>query len=216
MRFLCALLAFALTACGRADARETNTPSLTVEYMQGDSARVIARWSRPCDAKGCADSYEVAWWRGAGTFAPIRTLTRTTDTLRLARPAIGDSAIVEVIVTSVRRKLAGQTRSARVVVRNPDAPPPPVDSLRADTTDAAYEAAMLDSFPEIVIRDSLGRTGYNGYRVGDTIVLCAMSRNRYTGEVRSLIQADAPPGADEETDEACAHARALYAAERSG
>lgn len=213
MRFLCALLAFALAACGRADARETNRPTLSVEYFQQDSARVIARWSRPCDGKGCADGYRVQWT--AGAVSRLRNVAGLVDTLRLARPAIGDSIVATVAVTSLRRGLSGPTRSAVAVVRNPDAPPPPVDSLRTDTL-SVYEAALLDSFPTFVVRDSLGRTGYNGYRVGDTILLCAMSRNRYTGEVRSLVAGDAPVGAEELTDEICAHARAVYAAERSG
>lgn len=214
MKFLCAILAFALASCGRADARETNQPTLSVEYFQQDSARVIARWSRPCDAKGCADSYEVAWWRGAGTFAPIRTLTSTTDTLRLARPAIGDSAIVEVIVTSVRRKFAGQTRSARVVVRNPDAPPPPVDSLRADTLTLA-ERAELDTFPVIVVRDTLGRSS-GTFAIGEGTVLCGLARNRYTGEVRLFVPADAPPEADAFLEQVCERARIGLWFERDG
>lgn len=212
LRFLCLLLPF-LAACGRAGATETNVVTLSVEWAQGDSARVIARWSRPCDSKGCADSYRVQWT--AGAIARTRTIPALADTLWMARPAIGDSVVATVAVTSLRRGLAGLTRSASAVVRNPDAPPPPVDSLRADTL-SVYEAAMLDSFPEIVVRDSLGRTGYTGYKVGETIVLCAMSRNRYTGEVRSLIPMEAPPEADSMIDEHCALARALYASERDG
>lgn len=212
LRFLCLLLPF-LAACGRADARETNVVSLAVEWTQGDSARVIARWSRPCDAKGCADSYRVQW--AAGAIARTRNTPALLDTLWVAKPAIGDSLTATVAVTSLRRGLAGPTRTASAVIRNPDAPPPPVDSLRADTL-SVYEAAMLDSFPEIAVRDSLGRTGYTGYKVGETIVLCAVSRNRYTGEVRSLIPMDAPPDADSLTDQRCALARASYAAERDG
>ena len=60
MRFFCAVFSFlALAACGSADAKTTDRPTLTVEYFQQDSARVIARWARPCDSKGCADSYRV-------------------------------------------------------------------------------------------------------------------------------------------------------------
>jgi hypothetical protein len=139
MRFLCGLLSiFALAACGRADAKTTDRPSLTVEYFQQDSARVIARWARPCDSKGCADSYRVQWTAGAVT----RTVTKTVpiDTLRVLRPAVGDSLSVSVSVTSVRRAISGASRSAAALVRNPDAPPPPVDSLRADTTNYAERA----------------------------------------------------------------------------
>ena len=214
MRVLCALFAFVLAACGRADATETNRPTLTVEYYQTDSARVIARWSRPCDSKGCADTYRVQW--KALSITLTEDLTTQVDTLVLARPAVGDSTVVDVSVTSIRRRLLGPTRTARAIVRNPDAPPPPVDSLRVDTLTTLEEAAFLDSFPAIVIRDSLGRNGYAGYKVGDTILLCAMMRNRYTGEVRSLVAGDAPLDAESITDAACAHARALFAAERDG
>jgi hypothetical protein len=65
------------------------------------------------------------------------------DTLRLLRPAIGDSLTVAVSVTSLRRGIGGPERLTSVVVRNPDAPPPPVDSLRTDTLTFAERADSL-------------------------------------------------------------------------
>lgn len=168
MRFLCLLLPF-LVSCGRADARETNPVSLVVEFVQGDSARVIARWSRPCDGKGCADSYRVQWVAGA----IARTTNRpvTVDTLRVIRPAIGDSLAVSVTVTSLRRGIAGPARTASVVVRNPDAPPPPVDSLRADTTNYAEAADSLRT--EFFTTDGVQLLGPVTMLEGDSILAVA-------------------------------------------
>jgi hypothetical protein len=209
MKLLCLLLPF-LFACGHADASSTNTPTLTVEF-QSDSARVIARWSRPCDAKGCADSYRVQWT--ARDVSRLRNTAALADTLWVPRPAIGDSLVATVAVTSVRRGITGATRTATATVRNPDAAPPAVDSLRTDTLSAL--AAELDSFPTLVVRDSLGRKGA-ALAVGDSVLLCAMSRNRYTGEVVTFVSADAPAGEEYKIDRACEHARQSYAEERDG
>lgn len=211
MRFLCVLIPFLLAACGQAGARETNMPSLTVEYVQADTARVIARWSRPCDSKGCADSYRVQW----GASAAVKLLTRTADTAYFPRPAIGDTAVVTVAVTSVRRNIVGATRTATAVLRNPDAPPPAVDSLRADTL-TAYEAALLDTFPAIAIRDSMGRRENHAVKVGESFILCALSRNRYTGEAVVMLSDESSPEDQDRTAEACEHARAMFEAERDG
>lgn len=217
MRFLCAILAFALAACGRADAATIDLPTLTVDYLQADSARVIARWARPCDAKGCADAYRVQWTAGA---APrLRTTVALADTLFVARPAVGDTIVATAAVTSVRRGIAGTTRTATTVIRNPDAPPPAVDSLRADTL--TYEAALLDSFPVDVIRTTLGQKvplWPAPLLMSPSIDfhLCYLSRNRYTGEVRILVPSEAPPEADEAIATRCEVARQLFAAERDG
>lgn len=211
MRVLCAVFAFALAACGRVSATETNQPTLTVEYLQQDSARVIARWSRPCDAKGCADSYRVQWT--AGSVARLRSTSALADTLFVTRPAVGDSLIATVAVTSMRRGLVGATRTAAAIVRNPDAPPPAVDSLRADTLAAL--AAELDSFPVIVPRDTLGRNA-GTLTVGESTLLCGLARNRYTGEVRIFVPADAPADADAYFAQVCERARVAYASERAG
>jgi hypothetical protein len=212
MRFLCAILAFALAACGRADAATTDLPTLTVDYVQADSARVIARWARPCDAKGCADAYRVQWTAGA---APrLRTTVALADTLFVARPAVGDTLVATAAVTSVRRGIAGTTRTATTVIRNPDAPPPAVDSLRADTLTLA-ERAELDTFPVIVVRDTLGRSS-GTFAVGEGTVLCGLARNRYTGEVRLFVPADAPPEADAYLEQVCERARMGFWFERDG
>ncbi|GAB1345026.1 hypothetical protein [Gemmatimonas sp.] len=217
MKFLCVLFAFALASCGRADAATTDLPTLTVDFVQADSARVIARWSRPCDAKGCADAYRVGWKPGATTVN--RDTKALADTLFVARPAVGDSAVVQVAVTSLRRGIVGATRTATAVVRNPDAPPPAVDSLRADTL--TYEAALLDSFPVDVIRTTLGQKVPQWpapllMSPLSDFHLCYLSRNRYTGEVRTLVPSEAPPEADEAIAARCEVARQLFVAERDG
>ena len=212
MRFLCALLSlFALSACGRADAATTDLPAVSVEYFQQDSARVIARWARPCDVRGCADAYRVQWTVGAAS--RLRSTSALADTLFISRPAFGDSLVATVAVTSVRRSLSGATRSASAIVRTPDAAPPSVDSLRADTLTAL--SAELDSFPVISTRDTLGRTS-GTYVVGEKVLLCALSRNRYTGEVRILVSSDAPADADQFLEVACERARQAFDEERDG
>jgi hypothetical protein len=170
MRFLCGLLSiFALAACGRADAKTTDRPSLTVEYIQQDSARVIARWARPCDSKGCADSYRVQWTAGVTTRTVIKTVP--IDTLRLLRPAIGDSLSVNVSVTSIRRTITGAARSAVALLRNPDAPPPPVDSLRTDTLTFAERADSLRTV--FYTSDGKRLTGELVIEEGDSVMAVA-------------------------------------------
>lgn len=75
--------------------------------------------------------------------------------------------------------------------------------------------AEVDSFPVIVARDTLGRSA-GTLNVGESAVLCGLARNRYTGEIRIFIPADAPIGADEYLAAVCERARVSYAAERSG
>lgn len=209
MKFLCLLLPV-LIGCGRVEASTTDLPTLTVE-MQADSARVIARWSRPCDSRGCADSYRVQWT--AGPASRLRNTAALADTLFVTRPAIGDSLVATVAVTSARRGITGATRTATATVRNPDAPPPAVDSLRTDTLTTL--AAEIDSFPVIVARDTLGRSA-GTFKVREGTVLCGLSRNRYTNEVRVFVPADAPVGADEYLGTVCEKARQSYASERAG
>lgn len=219
MKGLCSIvLLFVLAACGLAGAESTSRPTLRVEYLQTDSVRVIARWSRPCDAKGCADKFTVQW--------QLNTLPKATaytvDTAYFKKPAFGDTLAVTVFVVSIRRKIEGAMRSASVVIRNPDAAPPPVDSLRADTletrADSIYEAALLDTFPVWVARDSLGQQPPRtwGMSVGDNRTLCILSRSRYTGEARILVAGDAPPAMEAWLMEHCETARSLYAGERGG
>ncbi|GAB1345091.1 hypothetical protein [Gemmatimonas sp.] len=218
MKLLCLFLSlFAVGACGRADAATTDLPTLTVDFVQSDSARVIAKWARPCDAKGCADAYRVQWTAGALT--RLRTIAVVADTYFVARPAVGDSLLVSVVVTSIRRGIVGSTRTSTAVVRNPDAPPPAVDSLRTDTLN--YEAALLDSFPVDVIRSTLGQKVPQApapllMSPPSDFHLCYLSRNRYTGEVRILVPSEAPPEADEAIAARCEVARQLFAAERDG
>ncbi|MCO4101065.1 MAG: hypothetical protein HEQ38_17060 [Gemmatimonas sp.] len=209
MKLLCLLLPF-LFACGHADASTTDLPTLTVE-MQADSARVIAAWKRPCDAKGCADSYRVQWTvRDA---ARLRNTAALADTLWVPRPAIGDTLVTTVAVTSVRRGIVGATRTATAVVRNPDAPPPAVDSLRTDTL--TYEGALLDSFPVVAIRDTLGRSSGELPLFGTT-PLCALARNRYTGAVTIMVLEPITDADEAREAERCERARLSYASERAG
>lgn len=75
--------------------------------------------------------------------------------------------------------------------------------------------AEQDSFPVIVARDTLGRSS-GTYEVGADITICALARNRFTGEVRVFVPADAPAEADTLLARVCERARQSYAAERAG
>lgn len=88
-------------------------------------------------------------------------------------------------------------------------PPAP---LSADSLAALAE---IDSFPTIVPRDTAGRST-SQIAVGDSLTLCALGRNRYTGEVRIFVAGNAPIGADSTLATLCENARLRYAAERSG
>lgn len=138
--------AFALFACSIPFLARTlfaadTEIGLRVEYFQQDSARVIAKWAPGRDAKGQTDSYAVRWASGSTQ----RNVTKavTADTFKIRRPAINDSALVTVAVTGIRRGVPSASAvTAQVWVKNPDAPPPPVDSLKMDTM---YVAQYVDS-----------------------------------------------------------------------
>jgi hypothetical protein len=137
----------ALVSCRVADAAPPDTPQLSVEYYQADSARVIARWNKPCDGKGCAEGYDVRWTVGAVVGAVKRTLA-LADTTRTKRPTYGDSTLASVSVTTIRRNLNGQARTASIYIRNPDSPPPPVDTLKVDTIPRADSTQLLAFSPQ--------------------------------------------------------------------
>jgi hypothetical protein len=214
IRWLMAVCFTVMAAVGTAaflSASGPLDPVIRVEY-QGDSALFIARWNRPCDSRGCAESYVTRWAVG-DVARPQRTRTIAIDSLWTARPAPGRSLTVNLSLQSIRRGLLSSTRTASRTISTADAPPPPVDSLVIDTL--AAQAAELDSFPTIAIRDTLGRREAT-LRVGESTVLCALSRNRYTGVVYILVPADAPASADAYLDTVCERARQSFAGERSG
>lgn len=212
------LLTAALLVLGAGYLYAANPTSPTLRPVQvGDSVRVVATWRNPCDARGCADSTRVTW--RAGTALPLtRTLARTADTLWVAAPAWGDSLRVAIEVATIRRRLASDVRTASVIVRRLDAPPPPVDSLKVDTLALLRELAAIavrDSFPIVVTRDTLGRRE-GPLAIGATLELCAIGRNRYTGVVAVLTDLTWPADVSNAVERRCERARAAYAAERSG
>jgi hypothetical protein len=145
----------------------------------------------------------------------LRNVTRpqTADTFFIARPAINDSALVTVAVVAMRRGIASRdTVRANVWVKNPDAAPPGVDSLKVDTlqldiiaskfidsTTAARMMADTAFFPWDTtkmwlasVQDSLEqqfkiKTGRDTVlpfqmEVNGTVQLCAVMRNTQTME----------------------------------
>lgn len=165
----------AFTSCNKASADEAPA-GFVVEPYKEDSLRVIGRWAKACDARGCADSYTARWT--VGTFTKTGTRTVTADTVFVAKPVFGDSVMASLTVSAVRRAVIGAARTATTWLRNPDAPPPPVDSLKVDTL-AVSEAAFLDTFPSWTARLS---TQSQVMQVYEQPQVCILSRSRYTGE----------------------------------
>lgn len=140
----CALIAVALAlqSCVSANAATVESkPVFTVEWPQVDSARVIAKWTPACDARGCPDAYQVRWAAINATRSVTKTVT--VDSFMIKRPAFGDSLMVTTSVNSVRRGVIGSVRTASMWLRNPDAPPPPVDSLKVDTLPSHVDSIRL-------------------------------------------------------------------------
>jgi hypothetical protein len=208
----------AFASCGHAGAAvadaPSGTPRLLVERVGPDSARVIARWAAACDAKGCADAYGLTWTAGGVTVRTMRVVG-LTDTVRVLLPAVGDSVGVVVAVTANRRGQMGPTRSAALWVVNRDAPPPGVDSLKVDTT------AVVDSFPETAwtLRDVTGANVADGTlsaAVGDSLPLCLLARNVFSGEVVLIFDPATTALERAAVLTACEPARRAVLSERSG
>jgi hypothetical protein len=176
MRFLCLLFPLLLSSCSSADAKNSNLPRLEVTYQNDSTVLVKASWSRPCDSKGCADSYRVVW----NNSDVRKTITVQRDSTIYRLPVFPDSSLVTISVTSIRRGILGTSRTSSLYIKNPDSPPPPVDSLRVDTLN--IEEALLDSFPLVTQRILRSEFG-----VGDSTFICALAKNRYTGRVRIVI-----------------------------
>ena len=204
MKFLCLLLPFLISACGRASASESNVISLS-SFQQGDSTRVIASWKRPCDSRGCAESYKVIWRFRNG----FKTTTNLSDTVWYATPRIGDTLLVSVTIHSIRRNLESPPRSAQIILRNVDSSPPPVDSVRVDTT------FTVDSFPVEVSRMANGMKEAT-LAVGDTTFICRLARNVFTGQVLIVVDPSWTDREVEEVNQRCEQARVSYQNERDG
>jgi len=211
------LITVALLLLGGAYAYAASPTAPTLRTLQqGDTVRVVAAWRPACDVRGCSDSSRIVWrW---GTQTVTRTTRRTADTLWVAAPAWGDSLRVAIEVATIRRRLASDVRTASVIVRRLDAPPPPVDSLRVDTLALLRELAAVavrDSFPIVVTRDTLGRRE-GALPIGGMLSLCAIGRNRYTGTVAVLTDITWPEDVANAVERRCERARAAYATERGG
>jgi hypothetical protein len=100
----------------------------------GDSVRVIGRWVPGKDARGATDAYKVIW---TAPNRPTRTITTVTpiDTFLVLRPAPDGTLTVRLAVIGLRRgKESLDTLRGQLTIQNPDAAPPPPDSLKIDTT----------------------------------------------------------------------------------
>jgi hypothetical protein len=211
------LAALLLIAAGAAFtvARPSARP-LRIAVLSDDSATVVATWSA-----SNADSVRVVW-SGMVSRTLVATGSRRVDTVRVARGAA--DASITVTVTPVRAWRVGAVRTATVVV-TARVVPPTIDSLSIDTTltraerDAAiYEAALADTFPVGVTRraDLLAGDAAGVIAVGDTVQLCALARNRFTGEVVVFIEFDLPQALADAVRTKCEPARAQMQSERAG
>lgn len=143
---LLALVALLLGFGFAARAATPTGPTFRVIERQ-DSVRVIASWKHACDLRGCADSTRVAWSVGA-IVHPLRHTRGTSDTITIPQPAWGDSVLVTVTVTPLRRQQFGASRQTTLKLTTPDAPPPPVDSLVIDTLTAHADSGRLELYDD--------------------------------------------------------------------
>lgn len=205
------LMACSIPFLTRSLRAETDSrPTLQVEFL-ADSARLIARTTTSCDAKGCAESYRFQWAATAAT----RTVTKASvvDTFYVPRPTVGDSLMVSVSVTAIRRGISSAPRTATTWVRNPDAAPPRVDSIVIDTLALQAEAAFRDTFPTFEVRMSTGRLGM---AIGESPQLCVLSKNHYTGEATLMIPIVIDSVRAAQIESVCEPARVAYQSEVSG
>lgn len=141
-------------------------------YPVGDSILVPVRWNAACDLRGCAESYRVTWTLRtapltddnkataprtntavAQTDVVIRETTVTTlrDFALIPSPEVAQPRTVCVSVVSLRRGLASTAQSACRTVEAPDAPPPPVDSIRWDTLGVSVNPKLRDSLGDLTV-----------------------------------------------------------------
>lgn len=218
---LVALLAGTL---GVQQALALDSPLPTLSYtVAGDSVKIVARWTVPCDERGCADRMSAQWTAGAGNTvirnsgwpvpAGATAATVQSDSVTIARPIYPATTTVTVRVTAQRRNLSSAAKTASVTVTTSDQPPPAPGTIefRVDTLDPGY-AALRDSFPRIAVRRADGSARAVAY--GETVQFCVVGRNRYTGEVALFIPApNAPADSVAAYLNNCEPARVRYATE---
>jgi hypothetical protein len=81
------------------------------------------------------------------------------------------------------------------------------------SADSLAALASIDSFPTIVARDTLGQRGAT-LKAGDATPLCALARNRYTGETKIVVPLTATLEDEARLSVVCERARQAVAAER--
>lgn len=143
-----------------APARNTTGPTagatpLRLDWQQAaDTARFIARWQRPCNASGCADSVRIAWTLN-GVAQPVRTrahplgATWVPDTVRTLRAWCPAPTTASLTLTFTRRgvAIAPITRTATMGCRDQVLTPP--DSFVIDTGFVWRGAVRVDSSPRV-------------------------------------------------------------------
>jgi hypothetical protein len=137
--FLLPLVLFSVAArCAPRPANAAEAPRVTVREIAStshDSVALVVTWAAVADANGAATAYtDTATSTRATGFLAAHTITATVDTLRLARPAAGDSVTVTACVRAIRRGLASAPGCVAWHYVRPDvappAPAPAIDSAR--------------------------------------------------------------------------------------
>ncbi|MES2524022.1 MAG: hypothetical protein V4617_15050 [Gemmatimonadota bacterium] len=111
---------------------------------EGDSVKVTAQWKPVKDGKGDAEAYQVTY-SGTGLTSITHSVKHPAvrDSAWYPLPAFGATQRVDVSVVASRRGKSSIVRTASVTVTNPDAPPPPVDSLIVDTLPKAISSIAV-------------------------------------------------------------------------
>lgn len=94
------------------------------------------------------------------------TLTTTRDSLRVPLPAVGQPQTVCVSIVAIRRGLASDARRGCRTIEAPDAPPPPVDSIRWDSLGVKRETGLYGGAIDVTTFEiDFGAVGFR-----DTII----------------------------------------------
>jgi hypothetical protein len=199
------------------------TVSTALAGSPPDTLYVVTSWTPKADHFGPPDAYLLNYAVN-GRALPTRRVTRTRDTLRIGRPVCPETTITQVAIIALRREKPAAGVTATRVWRCYDRAPLPVDSIVIDTgaarpaiEDSAEIAAFRDTFPVIVARDTRGMALPTYVTaVGDTIDVCLLARNRFTGQAVTLEDVRDPEPVRQAYANRCERARRAYEAERSG
>lgn len=151
---------------------KTPRPTITVLAGTADSVFVRIAYGPVTDAKGNPIARYLTQVRvsGSGTILAADSTTFLADTLRIARPAVGDSLLIVAAVAArdTRGTLGFYGLSAPFVAKGKPWTPPPAPPVTGDTV------AILDSLQVFALSARPDSAGYYTLKVGETLQLCAL------------------------------------------